>query len=153
MAVYLSQHGKSASKDIDPKRGLTEAGAKEVKYVASLLQQRDIHVAGIRHSGKDRAQQTADIFAKALNPEKGLVVSEGMDPLDDVAVFATQLDASEDQMYVGHLPFMQRLVSYLIVDDPERPVVEFNNGGVVCLDYDQGNNCWIIKWVIVPHIQ
>lgn len=151
MAVYLSQHGKSASKDIDPKRGLTDEGATEVKHVASTLQQGKIYVAGIRHSGKDRAQQTADIFARSLKPKKGVIECGGMNPMDDVKSFAKKLDATTNQMYVGHLPFMQRLVSYLITDDPKRPVVEFENGGVVCLDYDPGNECWVIKWVIVPH--
>lgn len=151
MAVYLSQHGKSAAKAIDPKRGLTEEGVTEVKQVASTLQQGQIHIVGIRHSGKGRAQQTADIFAQSLKPQEGLIENEGMNPMDDVQAFAKQLDVSTNQMYVGHLPFMQRLVSYLITDDPERPVVKFQNGGVVCLDYDQGNECWTIKWVIVPH--
>ena len=151
MAVYLSQHGKSASKNIDPKRGLTAEGVSEVKYIASLLKQRHIHVAGIRHSGKDWERQTADVFAQSLKPKKVVIEYGGINPMDDVKSFAKQLDASMNQMYVGHLPFMQRLVSYLITDDPERPVVEFQNGGVVCLDYDQGNECWVIKWVIVPH--
>jgi len=152
MAVYLSQHGKSASKGIDPNRGLTEEGATEVKHVASLLQQGRIHVASIQHSGKDRARQTAELFAMAVNPVEGVLVCNGLDPLDDVTVFAKKLDAGADQMYVGHQPFMQRLVSYLITDKPERPVVEFQNGGVVCIDFDSDNKCWIIKWILVSNL-
>jgi phosphohistidine phosphatase len=152
MAVFLSQHGKSASKDIDPNRGLTEEGAAEVKHVASMLQQGRIHVASIQHSGKDRARQTAELFAMAVNPEEGVLVCKGLDPLDDVTVFAKQLDASADQMYVGHQPFMQRLVSYLVADEQARPVVAFQNGGVVCMDFDSDNECWIIKWILVSDL-
>lgn len=152
MAVYLSQHGKSASRDIDPSRGLTEEGAAEVKHVASLLQQGRIHVASIQHSGKDRARQTAELFAMVVNPVAGVLACNGLDPLDDATSFAKKLDASADQMYVGHQPFMQRLVSYLITGEPECPVVEFQNGGVVCMDFDSDNKCWVIKWILVSNL-
>ena len=152
MAVFLSQHGKSTSKDIDPSRGLTDEGATEVKHVASLLRQGRIHVASIQHSGKNRARQTAELFAMAVNPVEGVLACNGLDPLDDATLFAKKLDASADQMYVGHQPFMQRLVSYLITDNPERPVVEFQNGGVVCMDFDSDNKCWIIKWILVSNL-
>ncbi|MDH3690196.1 MAG: phosphohistidine phosphatase SixA [Gammaproteobacteria bacterium] len=152
MAVFLSQHGKSAPKEIDPNRGLTEEGAAEVRRVASLLKQGGVSVAGIQHSGKYRAKQTAEIFAAALKLAKGVTACEGINPLDDVTVFATRLDAAVDHLYVGHLPFMQRLVSCLITGDPERSVVTFQNGGVVRLDYNDESMSWIIKWVLVPNL-
>jgi len=124
----------------------------EVKHVVSLLQQGHVQVAGIQHSGKDRARQTAEIFAAALNPAQGLTNCEGINPLDDVTAFAKNLDTTANQMYVGHLPFMQRLVSFLMIGDPERVVVEFQNGGVVCLDYNVDNGCWTIKWNLVPNL-
>jgi len=152
MAIYLSQHGKSASKDIDPKRGLTEEGVAEVKYVASLLQQGRVQVDGIHHSGKERALQTAMLFAKVL--KLGDVSScDGINPMDDVTAFAKTLDTTMNQLYVGHLPFMQRLASYLITGDPKRPVIEFQNGGVVCLDNVSENNLWVIRWTLVPSFE
>ena len=153
MAVFLSQHGKSASKQVDPKRGLTEQGAAEVKHVASLLQQGHVQVAGFQHSGKDRARQTAELFAAVLNPAQSVMDCEGINPLDDVTAFAKRLDATANQMYVGHLPFMQRLVSYVTIGDPEREVIEFQNGGVICLDYDFDNRYWLIKWHLVPNLR
>jgi len=152
LAIFLSQHGKSAPKDVDPKRGLTEQGAAEVKHVASLLRQGRVQVAGIQHSGKDRARQTAEIFAAVLKPAEGLTDCSGLGPLDDVTMFAKRLDATANKMYVGHLPFMQRLVSYLTIGDPERMVIEFQNGGVVCLDYDVDTGSWIIKWAVVTSL-
>ena len=123
-----------------------------MEHIAALLRQGRVQVAGIQHSGKDRARQTAEIFATALNPTEGLTDCEGINPLDDVTAFAKRLDATANQMYVGHLPFMQRLVSYLMIGDPERVVIEFQNGGVVCLDHNFDNRCWIIKWNVVPNL-
>jgi len=34
MAIYLAQHGKAASKDVDPQRGLTPDGVAETDRVA-----------------------------------------------------------------------------------------------------------------------
>ncbi len=152
MAIFLSQHGKSAAKEIDPNRGLTEEGAEEVKRVASWLKQGDVRVAGVQHSGKHRARQTADLFAAAFDVTQRVTAEDGMDPLDDVAAFATRLDAATDCMYVGHLPFMQRLVSHLVTGDPERSIVKFQNGGVVCLDYDKECARWLIRWVLVANL-
>ncbi len=152
MAIYLCQHGKSVSKDVDPARGLTAQGAIGVQQVAAILEQGNARIDTIQHSGKERAKQTAEIFAARINLEERVKVCKGIDPLDDVIVFAKNLDATTDRMYVGHLPFMQRLVSYLIVNDVERPVVEFQNGGVVCLDYDDESTCWAVKWMLVPEL-
>ena len=36
MQVYLVQHGKAQSKDVDPSRSLTERGRQETERVAAL---------------------------------------------------------------------------------------------------------------------
>ncbi len=36
MAIYLVQHGKSLSKDIDPEKGLSEEGISEVQRIAEV---------------------------------------------------------------------------------------------------------------------
>ena len=69
MAIYLSQHGKSASKDVDPQRGLTREGAVEVTRVAEMLADAGVVVDVIWHSGKARASQSAEIFAASLRPK------------------------------------------------------------------------------------
>ena len=152
MAIYLSQHGKSASKDVDPERGLTPEGAIEVERVASMLGDAGISVDVIRHSGKRRASQTADLFATALKPEEGVQSQTGIDPLDDVRALADALPTDRDEMYVGHLPFMERIVSYLITGDPEMRVVSFKNGGVVRLDWDAEAQRWVIGWTLYPSL-
>ena len=152
MAIYLSQHGKSASKEVDPERGLTPEGMAEVERVAQQLADAGISVDVIRHSGKARAAQTADIFAGILKPKEGVQSHSGIDPLDDVRTVADALPTERDEMYVGHLPFMERIVSYLITGDAERRVVAFRNGGVVRLDWDADAQCWVIGWTLYPSL-
>ena len=152
MALYLVQHGKSLPKDVDPDQGLSEEGITEVKRIAKVAKGYQVRVSLIQHSGKKRARQTAEIFASALNPPGGIGESAGLNPLDDVTAVATTFDNKDDIMWVGHLPFMARLTSYLIAGSIETPVFKFQNGGILCLDKDTDSMSWIIKWSLMPII-
>ena len=150
MAVFLSQHGKSASKEVDPQRGLTPDGVAETTRVASSLACSELHLDVIWHSGKKRASQTAEIFAASLKPTEGVKSRDGMDPLDDVASLAGSLPRDGHELYVGHLPFMERIVSYLITGAADGRVVKFQNSGVVRLDWDLEGRRWVIGWTVFP---
>jgi len=152
MALFLVQHGKSLPKDKDPNKGLSETGIHETERMAQVAKGYGVHVSGIAHSGKTRARQTADIFGSVLNPEGGLQEISGLNPLDDVTAMADALDSTEDQMLVGHLPFMERLTAYLTTGSMERPVFKFQNSGIVCLDNAPDTEFWVIKWALMPHI-
>ena len=152
MALFLVQHGKSLPADIDPERGLSPEGISEVERIAGAAKGYRILVSGIEHSGKRRARQTADILASALNPENGVRERSGLSPLDDVAPLAREVNGEADLMLVGHLPFMERLASYLITGTIDKPVFKFQNGGIVCLDQDQTTRVWVIKWALLPTI-
>ena len=152
MAIYLVQHGKSLSKDIDPQQGISQEGQAEVDRIAAVAREYGIRIAEICHSGKKRALQTAEIFAKAFDIHDRLLEREGLKPLDDVAVFAESLNPGDDRMLVGHLPFMERLTSLLVAGDPENIVFKFQNGGIVCLDQSSDNLSWFIKWTLMPNI-
>ncbi len=152
MAVYLVQHGLSLPKEQDPQRGLSEAGIADVKRIAEVAKGYEVPVAAIFHSGKKRARETALIFASALNPEGGVTKMAGLNPMDDVQSFSKNLSFHENHMFVGHLPFMEKLTAFLITGNADRPVFQFQNGGIVCLDQygDQENR--VIKWTLMPHI-
>ena len=117
-----------------------------------LFRSYGVHVSRITHSGKTRARQTAEIFASALEPKEGVQESSGLNPLDDVTAFAGNIDSAEDQMLVGHLPFMERMTAYLLTGSMEKPVFKFQNSGIVCLDKDPDTQSWIIKWALMPNI-
>ena len=150
MSIYFSQHGKSASKSEDPERRLTADGAAEVERVASFMAESGCAVGIIWHSGKVRAAQSAEIFAAALNPAGGVRTRDGIEPLDDVTALAAHLDEDRNEMFVGHLPFMERMISYLVLGDPERRVLRFRNGGVVRMDWHAEESRWIIDWAAYP---
>ena len=152
MALYLVQHGKSLPKDVDPQKGLSEEGQSEVEMIAAVARGYGVSVAGISHSGKTRARQTAEIFAAALDAKDRVTERSGINPLDDVAAVANAVSAEENQMLVGHLPFMERLTSQLITGSIDKPVFKFQNGGIVCLDQDPENRYWFIKWTLMPSI-
>ena len=152
MALFLVQHGKSLSKDKDPKKGLSEEGIAETERIAKVAKGYGVHVTRITHSGKTRARQTAEIFASALEPEGGVEESKGLNPLDDVTAFAEKIDSTENCMLVGHLPFMERTTAYLITGSIEKTVFKFQNSGIVCLDKDPDTMAWVIKWTLVPNI-
>ncbi|MBI9075421.1 MAG: phosphohistidine phosphatase SixA [Desulfatibacillum sp.] len=152
MAVYLVQHGKSLPKDQDPDQGLSPQGVEESERIAGVAAAYGVKVSQIRHSGKTRALQTARIFAKALCPPDGVEETTGLKPMDDVEVFAPILENTPGLMIVGHLPFMERMASFLITGRAEHPVFRFQNGGIVCLDKHPDTNTWVVKWALMPNV-
>ncbi len=66
MALYLVQHGKSLSKEEDPEQGLSAEGSADVTRIAEVAKGYHVRPNRILHSGKKRARQTAEIFAKSL---------------------------------------------------------------------------------------
>jgi phosphohistidine phosphatase len=152
MALYLVQHGKSLPKDQDPDQGLSEDGTTETERIASIAQGYGVSVSQIRHSVKTRARQTAEILARALKPQNNIQEISGIKPMDDVAACAAKIDPDENVMLVGHLPFMERITSYLITGSIDQPVIRFQNSGIVCLDKDPGAQAWVIKWALMPNI-
>jgi phosphohistidine phosphatase len=152
MALFLVQHGKSLPKDKDPQQGLSEEGVAETERIAEVAKGYKVKVAHIVHSGKTRARQTAEIYAKALEPGGGITERSGLNPLDDVSVFADTIDSTADCMFVGHLPFMERLTAYLLTGSTARVVFKFQNSGIVCLDKDPDSGFWAIKWTLMPRI-
>lgn len=152
MRLYLVQHGLSHSKDIDPEKGLTDEGKAEVERIAEVARGYGVAVNAIKHSSKKRARQTAEIFSSWLTPDTEPEAIQGIKPLDDVALFAQSASDRDGQMIVGHLPFMARLASYLIIGAIEPPVFKFQNGGIVCLETETQDSSWIIQWTLSPRI-
>jgi phosphohistidine phosphatase len=153
MTLYLVQHGQSLPKDVDPDQGLSEIGVAETERIAGVAKNYHINVKLILHSVKTRARKTADILASALNPTNGVKEAEGLKPMDDVAAFAAALNPDHNTMLVGHLPFMDRMASYLVTGAIDKPVFKFQNSGIVCLDQDPETKSWVITWTLMPTIK
>jgi len=148
MKLYLVQHGEACSKEINPDRPLTDQGKTDIERLAALLKQAGIRVERVIHSGKLRAEQTAEHLAKAIASGVELETSGLIDPNDNPKAFDWQSESWDtDTLIVGHLPFMAKLVSHLVIEDENRPITAFQPGSVVCLE--QNNDVhWQINWMI-----
>ncbi len=151
MALYLVQHGKSLPAEVDPEQGLSPEGTAETERMAQMAKDAGLKVTGILHSGKTRARRTAEILAASLKPTDGTKEAPGLKPLDD-AVPWTSLNPSADLMLVGHLPFMERLAALLVSGSPDKPVIKFQNSGIVCLDQEPASVNWVVRWAMVPNL-
>jgi phosphohistidine phosphatase len=152
MKAYLVQHGKQVSKEENPERPLSDRGRADVGKVAAALTRIGIGIQEIVHSGKTRAEQTAEIMAAELKPATPPRRMEGLSPLDDVHPIAEDLkERDKDIMLVGHLPHLGKLVALLTAGTDSTPVVTFQQGGVVCLQRDE-KGVWTVAWMLVPAI-
>lgn len=151
MKLYLVRHGEPKPESEDPERPLSDKGREEIERLAAFIKEHsDIHIKSIQHSGKLRAEQTAEILAQTLQPAGGLKQSDSLKPLDDPSIWADRLSTlDEDIMLVGHLPHLSKLVSDLITRDAEKKIVDFTTGGLVCLSRDAAG-LWAIQGMTDP---
>jgi phosphohistidine phosphatase len=148
--VYLVQHGKAHDKEVDPARPLTLEGRRETERVAELAAKLDLNIREIRHSGKTRAEETAVIFARALNLMGKVQAVSNLGPTDDVVPVAAALTQEDGPvMLVGHKPFMPRLADQLVNADAEKTAVDFHNSGIVAIRRTQQGG-WQTDWQINP---
>lgn len=148
MLLYLVQHGQAKPKAENADRPLTDEGRREVESVMLLMMQFGaVSASRVLHSGKLRAAETARIIATKLDAESEEV--DGLAPNDDPAIWERRLaEADRDTLLVGHMPHLSRLTSRLLCGDAEAGIVEFANGGVVCLHRDDAH--WAVRWSIPP---
>ena len=152
MRLYLVRHGQAKSEQVDPDRSLSDQGLWDVGKVAGFIGPLDIRVQEVWHSGKKRAEQTAEILSSALAEAPRLAAREGLSPNDPVAEVAEELSRRrEDLMIVGHLPFLDRLACGLLAGNELAEMFVFGPAAMLCLARaEQGN--WQVRWMIVPEV-
>jgi len=152
MELYLIQHAKAASKEMNPERTLTEQGRRDIQKVAAFIRPLNLSVNCLWHSGKRRAAQTAEVLAEAIETKEGTTARDGLGPNDNVTALRSELASTEqDIMIVGHLPFLSRLTSLLLTGSESANTVAFKNGGIVCLSRSE-DNWWQIEWMVIPEL-
>lgn len=152
MKLYLVQHGEAHPGEVDPDRPLTERGKGEIDRVAAFLARAGIRVERVIHSGKLRAAQTAGRLASAVAPGVEPEASGLINPNDSPRAYDWQSESwNRDTLVVGHLPFMAKLVSHLVVDDETRLIAAYRPGSVVCLEHSEEGG-WQIDWMIRPEL-
>ncbi|MEW8506443.1 MAG: phosphohistidine phosphatase SixA [Candidatus Thiodiazotropha sp.] len=152
MKLYLVQHGEACSKDVDPDRPLTDQGRRDVDRLVAFLGQAGISADRVIHSGKLRALQTAERLSPVIAPGRVPEANGRINPNDDPKAFALfQEERGEVMLVVGHLPFMARLVSHLLIGDEEKPIVSYHPGSIICLEREKDMN-WRLNWMIRPEL-
>ena len=150
MKLYLVQHGEAKSEAEDPERPLTFKGEEETRKISAAAKRLGIGPSRIYHSGKKRAEQTAGIIAKALDLPAQL--AQGLNPNDVVHPWAEWISReAEDLMIVGHLPFMEKLGSFLVCGDEGAKAVLFRYSAIVCLVKKEPGR-WAVDWVLKPEM-
>jgi phosphohistidine phosphatase len=153
MKLYLIQHGEAKSEVEDPERSLTPRGEKEVISVSKVAPGLHINPSKVFHSGKLRAKQTAEIISSALKiPDPSVQPIQGLNPNDDIRPWAERISKEkEDFMLVGHLPFLEKLTSFLLCGNENARLVLFRYGAIVCLDQKEDKR-WAIRWILTPEM-
>lgn len=150
MKIYLVRHGEAVPPEVDPEKPLSPEGRKEVERIARLLGKKSFPLSLILYSQKLRARQTAEIMDKYIIPGVTFLKEHPqMAPNDPIGpALERVLDHGEDSMLVGHLPFLQKLLGFMVTGNENNELVHFRAGTVVCVASSNGS--WIIDWVMGP---
>ena len=146
--LYFAQHGLALDKTVNPDRPLSKAGIEQSSAIARQIHASDITVSQIFHSGKLRARQTAEIFAEHLSVTSVTAIDK-LSPNDDVRHITQNLQTS-DALYIGHLPHLEKLLSYLVTGNASANIIKFQNSAVVCLE--KSENHYQLKWYLTPEL-
>jgi phosphohistidine phosphatase len=135
----------------DSQRPLTKAGKRKMKEVAGGLLEIIETIDVIAASPLVRAQQTADILAKAygdLSVSTVAALSPGSDP-SDLLDWLSGHAAAEVVAIVGHEPHLGMLVTWFMggVRDSR---VEMSKGGAALLEFDSalGPGKGTLEWLL-----
>jgi phosphohistidine phosphatase len=156
LEVYLIQHAEAKPKEADPEQPLTDDGRCAIEKVAEHVSRLGIAFGEIYHSGKLWSLQTASFLADHLGV-KEIRKRDGIAPLDDVKCTMGWLREKESQgtrsiTIVGHLPFLDKLISLLVVGNKSTEVVSFHRGGIVKLAAKSSGRGFAIDWILAPEL-
>jgi phosphohistidine phosphatase len=148
--LYLVQHGDAVPEKADPARPLSKKGRRDVRELAEFLARGNVAVSRIVHSGKLRAQQTAEIIAPRISRGRPIETARGLDPNDRPASAARSItQTAADMLVVSHMPLLGKLASFLLTGKEEPAIVAFQPGAAVCLERGE-TGPWMISWVVRP---
>ncbi len=156
MKLYFLRHGfagdRSAWKEDDTKRPLTEEGKEKMERIAAAMAKRNLQVDAIVTSPYLRALQTAEIVARALKMEDALTKDDRMaygfdaQKLGKILVERSKANAL---MLVGHEPDFSETIGRLIGGGR----VVMKKGGLACIDLpDPKAMKGELLWLVTPRL-
>ena len=151
MSLFLVQHGEAMPRELDQDRHLTTQGERDVRKIARFLSVTGILIDQIWHSGKTRALETARILNEELQPSEGIIQMGGLAPKDHIGEIVEKLpQTGKNLMIVGHLPFLDKLCSFLVSGKEDRHIAAFTNGCILCLE--RSGEHWQILFHVIPDL-
>jgi phosphohistidine phosphatase len=154
--IYLIQHAEAVSEKEDPARPLSDEGKVTMEKVGALAARLRIKPDLIFHSGKLRARQTAEILARNLGLLDRVHEKEGLGPLDPVGPVVEWLKEAARGLsgvaIVGHLPFLDKLASLLVIKQENLSVVSFQNGAIWKLVPKADGATYAVHWVVTKQL-
>jgi phosphohistidine phosphatase len=152
MILILVRHGKALSDVLNPKRPLSDRGISDTRRIATFLKNSGIHLDQVFYSTKLRARQTAEILYKTVCPRAQFQEIPGLEPDDPAEPIVRTIDTwLKNTMVVGHLPFLDNLLSHLLGDPTRACPVQFLTGTAVIFEREDRGQ-WQINVVVNPTI-
>lgn len=149
MRLYLVQHADAVSKDTQPLRPLSDKGLQDATNMAAFLSGAAIRVDQVVHSGKLRAEETANVLSNTVWPGQTPEAFDGIMPTDSTDhLLNSALTAGGDMMVVGHMPFMGRMAARCLTGREDGMDIDFEPGAVLCLE--RRDESWALDWFIKP---
>ncbi|MFC1566639.1 phosphohistidine phosphatase SixA [bacterium] len=151
MKLLIVRHADSISSPTIDEKILSEKGIQETVKIAKHLQKIAYKSDNIWHSTKLRAKQTASIIAEHIDSTDKLVQKPNLAPLDDPRDIITEIEnIDENVIVVSHLPFIQKMLSYLFINTDLLSIFDFKSSSVICLEKHESE--WVIEWALSAEI-
>ncbi len=154
MTLYLTRHCDAVHPIEDAARPLSEIGRDQARRLAAFLPRALNGTDGVDevlHSGVLRAQQTAEVLARAIQPAGGVRQIVGLTPGDSPSA-AAELFRSEERslLVVTHLPLVAIVAGLLLDDRRDGADLLFRTGTMVALT-GEGDR-WSLEWMVHPGV-
>jgi phosphohistidine phosphatase len=156
MDIYILRHGIAVERGTpgykkDSDRPLTKEGVEKMEQIAQAILALGLHFDLILSSPYARAEQTAQIVARALDEEVTFtnhLMSDG-NALELVAEINDEKPQSV--LLVGHEPDLSRLISVLVIGSTDASI-ELKKGGLCKLTSDRltFGQCATLNWLLTP---
>lgn len=150
MILYLARHGDAAHAEPSLPSTLTPKGIAEVNLVAQHLFKKRIKITELWNSPKDRAVQTANIYAQSFNiPVSSREVKTSFSPGGDAEIAYHEIMAAKTEalFIVSHLPLLEELASLLVPGSDHYPHAAFPTAAVCCFERKAD---WELLWCVNP---
>jgi phosphohistidine phosphatase len=151
MQIFVVRHGEAVAETENRERPLSADGVLQVQRIAELLKKQNARIECVYHSGKTRAAQTAQIIHDVVCPAAGITTRQDMSPnastntlFSDIAMWNT------NALVVGHIPFLERLVSRLLTDDETKEIHGMPTASAAFLEKDKEGH-WRMVSFLTPY--